>query len=102
MPYSGRAVNTSLPPMTAVRSCIDRTELRNTAHRALSLVVVISALAFSSQSSLASPGFKDPLDNSARIVDRLDKRPMQAVARAGDRLVAVGSRGLIMVSDRRW
>jgi photosystem II stability/assembly factor-like uncharacterized protein len=64
-----------------------------------------SSLALSSGASFGSPGFKDPLDNPARIVDRLEKRPMQAVTRAGERLVAVGSRGLIVVSrdeGRTW
>jgi photosystem II stability/assembly factor-like uncharacterized protein len=46
----------------------------------------------------AEAGFKDPLDLPARMMSDLEKRPVQAVARAGERLVAVGARGLIMTS----
>jgi photosystem II stability/assembly factor-like uncharacterized protein len=65
----------------------------------LLLLAAIACFAVVPGTSLAAPGFEDPLDGPARIVDRLDKRPMQAVVRAGDRLVAVGLRGLIVVSD---
>lgn len=41
----------------------------------------------------------DPLDHPALQVGRLESRPMLATAKAGDRLVAVGSRGLIIYSD---
>lgn len=49
----------------------------------------------------ATAGFKDPLDHPARAVDAASRRPMMAVAPAGQRLVAVGSRGLVVVSDDR-
>jgi photosystem II stability/assembly factor-like uncharacterized protein len=60
--------------------------------------VAVLCFATLSQTSLGLPAFKDPLDNPARTVDRLDKRPLQAVTQAGERLVAVGSRGLIVLS----
>lgn len=43
--------------------------------------------------------FLDPINTAARIRSDVERRPMMAVARAGDRLVAVGSRGLIIWSD---
>lgn len=53
----------------------------------------------------AEPKFRDPLDHPATAVTNLSKRPFQAVVLAGSRLVAVGSRGLIVVSNdggRAW
>ncbi|CAB3793848.1 Ycf48-like protein [Paraburkholderia caffeinitolerans] len=49
-------------------------------------------------SALKDP-FVDPLDASALKYPRVAGRPVMAVARAGTRLVAVGMRGLIAVSD---
>jgi photosystem II stability/assembly factor-like uncharacterized protein len=49
--------------------------------------------------ALAAPAFQDPLDHPALPVPAADKRPMMAVAQAGARLVAVGSRGLVVTSD---
>ncbi len=43
--------------------------------------------------------FQDPLDLPARQMDNLPSRPLQALAKAGSRLVAVGLRGLIITSD---
>lgn len=43
--------------------------------------------------------FVDPLDAAAVMHERLDGRPLMAVASAGRRLVAVGMRGLVAVSD---
>lgn len=42
--------------------------------------------------------FSDPLDTPATEVTRLAERPTQAIAQAGDVLVAVGARGLIATS----
>lgn len=42
--------------------------------------------------------FQDPLDFPAAKVGRVEGRPMQAVAKAGSRLIAIGSRGLIAAS----
>lgn len=49
--------------------------------------------------------FSDPLDNPAQIRSAVATRPFQSVARAGEHLVAVGSRGMIAVSGdqgRTW
>lgn len=43
--------------------------------------------------------FVDPLDAPALISPRITGQPVMAVARAGGRLVAVGMRGLIAISD---
>jgi photosystem II stability/assembly factor-like uncharacterized protein len=94
--------NVNLRPidfMIAIATRKDRNARMDRTYRALSSKVVILGFAFFLQPSLGSPGFEDPLDHSARIVDRLDKRPMQAVTKAGERLVAVGSRGVIVVSS---
>lgn len=42
--------------------------------------------------------FEDPLDLPARTMDNLAQRPLQAIAQAGEQLVAVGLRGLIITS----
>lgn len=57
-----------------------------------------AALSFSPSVSSA-PVFKDPLDHAAESSLTVFDRPMMAVAKAGARLVAVGSRGLIITSD---
>src|SRR5690606_41225140 len=48
--------------------------------------------------------FRDPLDWPAAELTRLAERPTQAVAVAGDTLVAVGARGLIATSSagQQW
>jgi photosystem II stability/assembly factor-like uncharacterized protein len=49
--------------------------------------------------------FVDPLDAPAIVHRRLAGRPLMSIARAGNRLVAVGMRGLIEVSDdngKQW
>lgn len=54
---------------------------------------------------MAQAGFQDPLDFPAVMVSAVAARPMQALARAGGKLVAVGPRGLIAVSSdqgRHW
>jgi len=51
------------------------------------------------------PAFVDPLDAAAEPVVSPGTRPMTAVASAGTRLVGVGQRGVIVVSDdhgHRW
>ena len=50
-------------------------------------------------SALSEPKFVDPLDAPAEMRTSLEKRSLMAVGHAGARLVAVGSRGLIIVSD---
>lgn len=44
-------------------------------------------------------GFVDPLDRPAQVSPLASKSLMQGVTRAGARLVAVGQRGHILVSD---
>lgn len=74
--------------------------------RALS-ALVLTLLA--SLLSVAAPGaenaFRDPLDMPAQMRSQPEKRSLMAIAFAGERLVAVGLRGLIVVSDdggTRW
>ena len=50
-------------------------------------------------SPAAAAGFVDVLDTPARISSLASRSLLQAVTRAGDRLVAVGPRGHIVVSD---
>lgn len=53
----------------------------------------------------AHPDFRDPLDSPAQVRVSPADRPLLAVARVGETLVAVGSRGLIIVSSdggRTW
>lgn len=70
--------------------------MRKPAFGALALVVVAAAVAAPAISS----SFKDPLDVSAIKVSRAAlTTQMSAIARAGDRLVAVGVRGYILFSD---
>lgn len=45
--------------------------------------------------------FQDPLDYPARMRSLIATRPLLSIARAGDRLVAVGSRGLIVHSENQ-
>ena len=49
--------------------------------------------------AVSSAKFIDPLDAPAQVRQSLDKRTFMAVVYAGKRLVAVGSRGLIIFSD---
>jgi photosystem II stability/assembly factor-like uncharacterized protein len=71
--------------------------------------LVASAIAASPASAAGQQGqasaFVDPLDHPALERTNIDRRPFLAVAAAGARLVAVGSRGLIAFSDdggRAW
>lgn len=43
--------------------------------------------------------FRDPLDAPATLVERLDTAHLTSIAAAGERLIAVGARGLIVSSD---
>ena len=49
--------------------------------------------------ALSEVKFQDPLDTPAEMREVLSKRSLLAIVEAGPRLVAVGSRGLIVVSD---
>lgn len=65
------------------------------------LVLALATTAFAAPAT-----FKDPLDVPAMMLKRqMVSTQMQAVTRAGDRLVAVGIRGLVLVSDdggKQW
>lgn len=61
------------------------------------LAAIAAAVAFSGAVPAAA-GFVDVLDAPARISPLAAKSPLQAVARAGSRLVAVGQRGHVVVS----
>lgn len=63
----------------------------------LTLIVGFASLiAYAAVDGIA---FVDPLDAAAPKNARIVSSPLMAVARAGDRLVAVGGRGLIALSD---
>jgi photosystem II stability/assembly factor-like uncharacterized protein len=49
--------------------------------------------------ALSEVKFEDPLDAPAQMRESLSKRSLMAITHVGDRLVAVGSRGLIVASD---
>jgi photosystem II stability/assembly factor-like uncharacterized protein len=76
--------------------------LRRTAAVGLALV---GACALCSAAEISKPTFIDPLDAPATLAASPARQPMAAVAHAGSRLVAVGQRGVIVVSDdhgRTW
>src|SRR3990167_4829659 len=62
----------------------------------LGLITILPCCGFSSP---LYAEFKDPLDVPARLVEGLNKRPIQAVVKVDSRLVAVGARGLMITSD---
>lgn len=79
------AGNSSLPrPRTLFRSAVCAGSL---------CALLLSLPAFS------APTFRDPLDTPAEMRTNPAKRPLMAVAVAGERVVAVGPRGLVVVSD---
>lgn len=47
----------------------------------------------------AQAAFEDPLDAQSVMMSNESKRPAQSAAKAGKRLVVVGARGLIIISD---
>ena len=57
------------------------------------LFILISAMP-----ALADSKFQDPLDYPAKVRTSVNSRPLMAIASAGNALVAVGSRGLIIRS----
>jgi photosystem II stability/assembly factor-like uncharacterized protein len=74
--------------------------LRRSIWRAIVVGTSILALGLVGTLFAAPDAFKDPLDTVApRVVRQLVSTPMNAVVRAGDRLVAVGIHGLIVFSD---
>ena len=78
----------------------DRSAVTNTSTPSLFRTVgLITALCCGGLSVPVYAAFQDPLDVPARLVENLDKRPIQAVVKAGSRLIAVGTRGLVIASD---
>lgn len=66
---------------------------------AYSYFALFTIMACAGISYQAQAAFKDPLNTPARMVEAPEKRPLQAITNAGERLVAVGARGLIITSD---
>ena len=72
--------------------------------RYLTLLIVAMGIA-SGALALAGGGFADPLDAPAQPTRFVSTTQLSAIARAGARLVSVGARGLVVVSDdegRSW
>lgn len=86
-------------PRWGRRAVLRRVILFKPACGALALVLATASFA-------AGDTFKDPLDVPAMTLKRqILSTQMQAVTRAGDRMVAVGIRGLVLVSDdggKQW
>lgn len=70
---------------------------------AVKTVVALGAVACMGMHAFAAPSavdpFVDPLDAAAMVNRNIDGSPLMAVANAGERLVAVGMRGLVAASD---
>jgi len=73
--------------------------LRHFTIRLLGAACLAAFLAGPAMSADAAPHFNDPLDTPARVRSHPETRPLMAVSRAGDRLIAVGPRGLIIASN---
>jgi len=63
------------------------------------LLIFTAALAAASAAHVRGAGFIDPLDAPAMASSLAARSPLQGVARAGNRLVAVGQRGHIVYSN---
>lgn len=61
--------------------------------------LIFLLLSFSSLPAFSANEFQDPLDNPAKLVKNVAKRPLMAITHAGEQLVAVGMRGMIIVSE---
>ncbi|MBD8561844.1 glycosyl hydrolase [Pseudomonas fluorescens] len=61
--------------------------------------IIIAALSTSTLAYSAGAPFKDPLDQPAVTSQLATSTPMISLARAGERLVAVGLRGRCLISD---
>ncbi|MFA4835886.1 MAG: YCF48-related protein [Dehalococcoidia bacterium] len=62
-------------------------------------LLIFLVLSFSSLPAFSQNKFVDPLDSPAAYRSAVAGRPLMAVTRAGERFVAVGMRGLIIVSE---
>lgn len=77
-----------------------RKQRRHTTKASRSFIVLCLVVTFSFTTlSFRVHAFQDPLATPAKMVGDLEHRPTQAVATAGERLIAVGLRGLIIYSD---
>lgn len=73
--------------------------------RSLMLLPALLALAHAAPAAAAGNGFVDPLDAPAAADAAAFRKPMMGTARVGKRLVAVGMRGAIVLSEdegRSW
>ncbi|HSW20478.1 MAG TPA: YCF48-related protein [Ramlibacter sp.] len=66
----------------------------------MTLLLLAAAVAFGALAT-TSGSFKDPLDSPAQATRFTSTSHLSAIARAGDRLVSVGARGLVVLSDDR-
>ncbi|SDS92331.1 Uncharacterized protein SAMN05216198_3156 [Halopseudomonas litoralis] len=64
----------------------------------IGLMVQVLPVMASEQAPQSPSGFHDPLQQSALVQDGARSQPALAVTRAGENLVSVGLRGLIMIS----
>jgi photosystem II stability/assembly factor-like uncharacterized protein len=63
------------------------------------LVLSVLGLLVASGTTVRAAGVVDPLNRPAMVVTNPDKQVLLGVAAAGRRLVAVGERGLVIISD---
>lgn len=61
--------------------------------------LIFLVLSFSSLPAFSQTKFRDPLDYPAEFVSNAANRPLMAITHAGERFVALGMRGLIIVSE---
>lgn len=59
---------------------------------------LVPGMSWAAETGSAITPFQDPLDHPAKSQSNLQDRPLMAITRAGSKLVAVGMRGLIVVS----
>jgi len=65
---------------------------------AVALQLVVAVFGVAGSAAAQEPAFQDPLDSPAKAVARPEFRPAMAITRAGESLIAVGPRGLVIVS----
>ena len=83
----------------------DHAQLRRRLIAAAGIATLLPATLSGAASASAVDPFKDPLDRPADRTALATTTPVNAIARAGSRLVGVGIRGLVIVSDdagRSW
>lgn len=85
-----------------LRTVIPRSNKMNIA-RLLPLLLTVSlspvtGMSWAVETDQTTTPFQDPLDHPAKSQSNLQDRPLMAITRTGSNLVAVGMRGLIVVS----